>query len=1040
MPTAPRRVLILALATVLPLTVVAAAVTPAVTPAAAADPQYERVLNGTFDTVKDPWWTSGNTPSAVTDGRLCAQIPAGTVNAWDSMIGQDDLPLEEGQPYTLRFDASTSRPVQFRAVLQQGAAPHATVLNQAVNATTTTQTFTFTGTSPVTDTHGQVSFQAGGATTPYTLCLDNISVIGGIVPPGGIRDFGSPVRVNQLGYVAGGPKRATYVTTATTPLDWRLLAASNEAVASGHTKPYGMDALSGDAVQLIDFGSYRGTGSGFRLAVGNDVSEPFDIGKHVYADLRRDALAYFYNNRSGMPIEAQYVGDTYARAAGHLGVAPNQGDTSVPCYPGTCDYSLDVRGGWYDAGDQGKYVVNGALAAWQLLDLYEETGPGVPLKIPEAGNRTPDVLDEAKWELDFLLRMQAPGGMVHHKIHDEKWTALGTPPADDPQPRYLYPVSTAATLNLAAVGARCARVYSKWDKKFAARCLSAAETAWDAARQHPAIYAPAGGEGGGAYDDTKVTDEFSWAAAELFATTGKASYKRFITTTLNAADGFSWQETGGLADLALARVPWRLPAIEQRKLRQRIATTADTYLADLRSQGYANPYKPADGQYVWGSNSATANDAMILAIAGDLTGRTAYRSAALESLDYLLGRNAINQSYVTGYGERASHNQHHRFWAHSLNPALPSPYPGSLAGGPNSHLQDPVAQRNLPGCAPAKCYIDEIGSYSTNEVAINWNSALAWLTAYADSQTAPDHPAPVAAKVQAGPIDLTSGFYVDPNSNPATWVRDNAGDSRASSIQTNLAAKPMARWFANPPAGTTIGAMVGGFVGAADNADKLPILVAYNLPGRDACGGHSGGGAGSPAAYRDWISAFADSIRGRPAIVIVEPDTLGDFNCMADAQIAERNAMLTFALQQFRDRAPNTWAYLDAGNAGWVPAATMAQRLAGAGVSAAHGFVVNVSNYYTTSASVTYANDVRANMSAPKPFAVDTSRNGNGSNGEWCNPAGRKLGVASQIGGGAELLLWVKVPGDSDGQCGIAPTVPAGQFSPDLATRLINGT
>lgn len=1033
MRTAPHRVLILALAAALSAGAIAPAMTSAVTPAAAADPQYERVLNGTFDSEKEPWWSGGNTPASVADGRLCAEIPAGTVNVWDSMIGQDDLPLEQGQPYTLRFDASTSRPVQFRAVLQQGAAPHATVLNQAVNATTTAQTFTFAGTSPVTDTHGQVSFQAGGATTPYTLCLDNISVVGGIVPPGGVRDFGSPVRVNQVGYLADGPKRATYVTTATTPLDWRLLAASNEVVSSGQTEPYGTDALSGDAVQLIDFGAYRGTGTGFRLAVGDDISEPFDIGNHVYSGLRRDALAYFYNNRSGLPIEAKYVGDTYARAAGHLGIAPNQGDTSVPCYPGTCDYSLDVHGGWYDAGDQGKYVVNGALAAWQLLDLYEETGPGVPLKIPEAGNRTPDVLDEAKWELDFLLRMQAPSGMVHHKVHDEKWTALGTPPADDPQPRYLYPVSTAATLNLAAVGARCARVYAKWDKKFAARCLSAATTAWNAARRNPAIYAPAGGEGGGAYDDTKVTDEFSWAAAELFATTGRASYKRFITTTLKAADGFSWQETGGLADLALARVPGRLPAVEQRRLRQRIATAADTYLADLRSQGYANPYKPADGEYVWGSNSATANDAMILGIAADLTGRATYRSAALESLDYLLGRNAINQSYVTGYGERASHNQHHRFWAHSLNPALPSPYPGSLAGGPNSHLQDPVAQRNLPGCAPATCYIDEIGSYSTNEVAINWNSALAWLTAYADAQ------AP-AAKLLSSPIDLTSGFYVDPDSNPATWVRDHAGDSRAGSIESTIAAKPMARWFANPPAGTTIGAMVGGFVGAADNADKLPILVAYNLPGRDACGGHSGGGAGSPAAYRDWISAFADSIRGRPAIVIVEPDALGDFNCMTEAQIAERNDMLTFALQQFRDRAPNTWAYLDAGNAGWVPAATMAQRLAGAGVSAAHGFVVNVSNYYTTAASVGYANDVRSNMSAPKPFVVDTSRNGNGSNGEWCNPAGRKLGVPSQVGGGAELLLWVKVPGDSDGQCGIAPTIPAGQFSPDLATRLINGT
>ena len=617
------------------------------------------MLNGTFDAGKEPWWSSGNTPASVADGRLCAEIPAGTVNVWDSMIGQDE---------------------------------------------------------------------AGGATTPYTLCLDNISVVGGIVPPGGVRDFGSPVRVNQVGYLADGPKRATYVTTATTPLDWRLLAASNEVVSSGQTEPYGADALSGDAVQLIDFGAYRGIGTGFRLAVGDDISEPFDIGNDVYSGLRRDALAYFYNNRSGLPIEAKYVGDTYARAAGHLGIAPNQGDTSVPCSPGTCDYSLDVHGGWYDAGDQGKYVVNGALAAWQLLDLYEETGPGVPLKIPEAGNRTPDAPDEAKWELDFLLRMQAPSGMVHHKVHDEKWTALGTPAADDPQPRYLYPVSTAATLNLTAVGARCARVYAKWDKRFAARCLSAATTAWNAARRNPAIYAPAGGEGGGAYDDTKVTDEFSWAAAELFATTGKASYKRFITTTLKAADGFSWQETGGLADLA---------------------------------------------------------------IAADLTGRATYRSAALESLDYLLGRNAINQSYVTGYGERASHNQHHRFWAHSLNPALPSPYPGSLAGGPNSHLQDPVAQRNLPGCAPATCYIDEIGSYSINEVAINWNSALAWLTAYADAQ------AP-AAKLLSSPIDLTSGFYVDPDSNPATWVRDHAGDSRAGSIESTIAAKPMARWFARP--------------------------------------------------------------------------------------------------------------------------------------------------------------------------------------------------------------------------------------------------
>lgn len=732
MPSARRSAVIAGSAA---LTVLAATLIP--TSATAADPPYERILNGTFDTEREPWWTSSTTPAAVADGRLCAQIPAGTVNPWDSMIGQDDVPLEQGQPYALKFDASASKPIQFKAVLQQQGPPYGTVIGQTVTAGTTMQSFSFTSNSPVTDTHGQMSFQAGGATEAYTLCLDNISVTGGIVPPGGVRDFGSPVRVNQLGYLPGGPHRATYVTSATTPLDWKLVDAGNKTVASGKTTPYGPDALSGDSVQLIDFGAYKRSGTGLRLVVGEDVSEPFDIAKNLYAALRQNSLEYFYNNRSGIPIEAKYVGDAWARAAGHVGVEPNKGDTSVPCVPGSCDYSLDVRGGWYDAGDHGKYVVNGALAAWQLLDLYEESDRNVSLKIPENENRVPDVLDEAKWQIDFLLRMQVPAGqplagMVHHKIHDVAWTGMALAPAADPQQRYLYPPSTAATLNVAAIGARCARVYARWDHALAARCLSAAQTAWKAAELHPAVYAPNGGVGGGAYDDVKVTDEFSWAAAELFAATGKASYKRHISTVLKAADGFSWQETGGLADLALARVPWRLSSIERLKLIRRISTVADSYLADLRSQGYANPYKPSNGQYVWGSNSGTANNAMILAIAADLTGRSSYRSAALESLDYLLGRNAINQSYVTGYGERDSHNQHHRFWSHSLNPAYPSPYPGSLAGGPNSGLQDPVAQRNLVGCAPAKCYLDEIGSYSTNEVAVNWNSALAWLTTYAD--------------------------------------------------------------------------------------------------------------------------------------------------------------------------------------------------------------------------------------------------------------------------------------------------------------------
>jgi endoglucanase len=308
------------------------------------------------------------------------------------------------------------------------------------------------------------------------------------------------------------------------------------------------------------------------------------------------------------------------------------------------------------------------------------------------------------------------------------------------------------------------------------------------------------------------------------------------------------------------------------------------------------------------------------------------------------------------------------------------------------------------------------------------------------ASAATDAPAAVGVRPLASPVGLTNGFFADPDSVPGTWVRNNPNDSRAASIQASIASRPIAKWFGNTSG--TIGTAVGAYVGRAANAGKLPILVAYNIPGRDACGGQSAGGAGSAAAYRTWIAAFASAIGTRPAIVIIEPDSFGDFACMSAAAIAERNGMLLFATQQFRDRAPNTWAYLDAANAGWVDPSVMAQRLNDAGLANIHGFSVNVANYYWNSQSTTYANALNSSLASrgyTKPFVFDSSRNGNGPNGQWCNPAGRKLGVPPQVGGGPEMLLWIKTPGSSDGLCGIAPTTPAGTFSPDIAMHLING-
>ncbi|MFF7524260.1 MULTISPECIES: glycoside hydrolase family 9 protein [Streptomyces] len=626
-----------------------------------------------------------------------------------------------------------------------------------------------------------------------TALLASSLLLGGLLATPAAAAGTTAVRVNQVGYLPDGPKRATVVTSSTQTLTWQLRNASGTVVASGSTVSRGADAPSGQSVQLADFSSYQGTGTGYVLSVDGRDSDPFDIRANLYDGLRSDAMAFFYHQRSGVAIDPSLAGSAYARPAGHLGVSPNKGDTSVPCQSGVCDYTQDVRGGWYDAGDQGKYVVNGGISTWLVVNSFErakragtDTALGdSTLRVPERGNGVPDVLDEARWELEFLMRMQVPAGrpyagMAFHKIHDAAWTGIPTRPDQDAQPRELHRPSTAATLNLAAAAAQCARVFRPYDSAFADRCLAAARRAWTAAQANPSMYAPdSDGTGGGAYGDGQVTDEFYWAAAELYATTGESTYRDAVTssswhTSAGAFTpyGFGWADTAALGRITLATVPNGLPASDLARIRSSVVSAADGHLSTMAGQGYAVPI-PKDG-YFWGSNSEAADNAVVMAVAGELTGDARYRAAVLESMDYLLGRNALGQSYVTGYGERSSHNQHHRFWAHQLDASLPNPPAGSLAGGPNSALQDPVAQEKLAGCAPAACYIDDIGSYSTNEVAINWNAPLAWLAAYAADRPAGDGggPQPTASCAVTYKVDnaWSDGFT-------ATVTLKNTGTS-----------------------------------------------------------------------------------------------------------------------------------------------------------------------------------------------------------------------------------------------------------------------
>lgn len=320
------------------------------------------------------------------------------------------------------------------------------------------------------------------------------------------------------------------------------------------------------------------------------TSYPFNIGDWVYDGLLRDSLNYFYQNRSGVPIESKYItsGDknSLARAAGHTS------DIATPIafvdpktqkeYGIVTGSSVNATGGWYDAGDHGKYVVNGGISLWTMQNQYEralvngfaEKYADGKLAIPEDSNGYPDLLDEARFEMEWMLKMQIKSGtysgLAYHKIHDIKWTALAISPADASakMDRVILPPTTAATLNLAACAAQSYRLWKDIDPAFAKECLDAAKSAYEAAKKYPNEYAPfeniAGG--GGPYGDDDATDEFYWAACELYIATGDSAYKsdmessNFHLAMLSNLHGgeddgsigsFNWGNTSSLGTISL---------------------------------------------------------------------------------------------------------------------------------------------------------------------------------------------------------------------------------------------------------------------------------------------------------------------------------------------------------------------------------------------------------------------------------------------------------------------------------------------------------
>lgn len=757
-------------------------------------PAYDVLNGGRFDGGTALGWEVGNfggqADAAVDDaGRLCALVQSEGNGPGQIQIRQNDLTLVAGRVYHYAFDAWASVPVSFElgATDEVNGVQHfaeSAVVSAPLDGSPTRLSGSFEAVADSSLVKWRFLLGGGGVPQGQTLCLDNVRLLDPLAEPKVELPPPPPLHVNQVGYLAGRTKRASYAAPLSgsdpaEPRHWQLLVGDLEpvVVAQGMTQPFGTDAASGDAVHWLDFSAITAPSEHYRLRVleGDSTVEsfPFAIGEGLYGELHRDALAYFYHNRSGTPIEADVVGEPWSRGAGHLG------DAALPLAScsGQTDCTLrDVAGGWYDAGDHGKYVVNGGISIWTLLNQYERAkylGGNLgriadgALRLPQAEreNGVPDLLDEARWELDWFFKMQVPegepsAGMVYHKLHDESWSPLPTRPDAAPRPRSIHPPSTAATLNFAAVTAQCARIWENIDKGFSDVCLDKSRVAFDAALAEPERYAVAGANGGGGYLNGDVSDEFYWAASELFVTTGEAAYSEFMQAhplhlqPLFPGEGsansslFSWSRTHGLGLVSLAVAgPWYArDAAWVDAARGALVELADVYRELAENTGYPAPLSAA--AYNWGSNSAVANNLVVLALAADFTCDASYADAVHEGAGYLLGRNPLGLSYVTGYGSEPVRVPHHRFWAQKLDPTLPPAPPGALSGGPNSGLQDPLA-RWLEGCPSQRCFLDDINAWSLNEITINWNSPLAWVGSYLAEQGAAAERDYAAARCEA---------------------------------------------------------------------------------------------------------------------------------------------------------------------------------------------------------------------------------------------------------------------------------------------------
>jgi endoglucanase len=537
--------------------------------------------------------------------------------------------------------------------------------------------------------------------------------------------FNTAIKVCQVGFLPSETKMA--MVTADTRGDAMLWRKGSEKPAL--VVPVGSvnkDSDSGDEIRSIDFSALKTPGEYTIEVKGLGKSAPFRIGKDVFSHAFRLAIRGFTGQRASTDVSLAPDFPQYHYKAGHTAVAQYHEPTGKT---GT----RNVSGGWYDAGDYGRYVVNSGITTGTLLWAYELNSTKlskIKLDIPETGkSKLPDFLSEVKVNLDWMLKMQDTDGGVWHKATTAGFSGFIMPDQD----KGLMLVigtgkgafkNTTATADLAAVAAIGARVFRPFDREYANKCLDAARSAYEWTRAHPSeLFNNPKGISTGGYGDSDARDERLWAAAELFRSTGEASFQDdFIklakewpdTITDSAPPGWPQVRPMALMTFAMTSLS-NVDKAFQTRIKSDLSKADDGITARVNHNGYCSPLKSTE--YYWGSNSVVANYALMLQVANHLKPNATHKQAALDCLHYLLGRNTFATSFVTHVGVHYAMNPHHRW---SVADGVAEPWPGLLVGGPN-------ADNGMK--PPAKQWFDDWKNYRVNEIAINWNAPLVFVLA-----------------------------------------------------------------------------------------------------------------------------------------------------------------------------------------------------------------------------------------------------------------------------------------------------------------------